>query len=234
MLHRWIKEHLLPEMSIDVANYAHVPDGPGVVLIGDANDYFVDLSLAANTGPQLGLLVSRKRHAPAPDQRLNDLFRRTVHAAMLLERDPALAGKVSFRTDEWVVRVNDRLAAPNTPETVAALRPEIEAFASQLFTGATVTVTPAGEPRQLVTAPDHRHPRPGIAGAAGTSGRPAGLGGTSLTPTLSPRPGRGRTSLHGQQLGSRATTDPKNPLDQPYRVPGPRCLFALSPAAGRG
>ena len=162
MLHRWIKEHLLPEMSIDVANYAHVPDGPGVVLIGDANDYFVDQSLAAKTGPQLGLLVSRKRHAPAPDQRLNDLFRRTVHAAMLLERDPALAGKVSFRTDEWVVRVNDRLAAPNTPETMAALRPEIEAFASQLFTGATVTVTPAGEPRQLVTVRITATPAPAL------------------------------------------------------------------------
>jgi hypothetical protein len=162
VLHRWIKEHLLPEMSIDVANYAHVPDGPGVVLIGDANDYFLDQSLAANTGPQLGLLVSRKRHAPAPDQRLNDLFRRTVHAAMLLERDAALAGKVSFRTDEWVVRVNDRLAAPNTPETVAALRPEIEAFASQLFTGATVTVTPAGEPRQLVTLRITATPAPAL------------------------------------------------------------------------
>jgi hypothetical protein len=162
VLHRWIKEHLLPEMSIDVANYAHVPDGPGVVLIGDANDYFLDQSLAANTGPQLGLLVSRKRHAPAPDQRLNDLFRRTVHAAMLLERDPALAGKVSFRTDEWVVRVNDRLAAPSTPETVAALRPEIEAFASQLFTGATVTVTPAGEPRQLVTLRITATPAPAL------------------------------------------------------------------------
>jgi hypothetical protein len=174
VLHRWIKEHLLPEMSIDVANYAHVPDGPGVVLIGDANDYFVDQSLAAKTGPQLGLLVSRKRHPPAPDQRLNDLFRRTVHAAMLLERDPALAGKVSFRTDEWVLRVNDRLAAPNTPETLAALRPEIEAFATQLFSGATVTVTSTGEPRQLVTVRITATPAPALPALLERLGGPPG------------------------------------------------------------
>ena len=178
VLHRWIKEHLLPELSIDVANYAHVPDGPGVVLIGDANDYFVDQSLAAKSkgasGPQLGLLVSRKRHAPAPDQRLNDLFRRTVHAAMLLERDPALAGKLSFRTDEWVVRVNDRLAAPNNPETVAALHPEIEAFVSQLFTGATVTVTPDGEPRQLVTIRITATPAPALPALLERLGGPPG------------------------------------------------------------
>ena len=151
VLHRWIKEHVLPELSIDVANYAHVPDGPGVVLIGDANDYFLDQSLASSKGPQLGLLVNRKRHAPAPDQRLADLFRRAVHAAALLEREPALAGRLAFRTDEWVFRVNDRLAAPNTSETIAALKSELEAFAAHLFPGATTTVTPTGEPRQLLT-----------------------------------------------------------------------------------
>jgi hypothetical protein len=176
VLHRWIKEHVLPELSIDVANYAHVPDGPGVVLIGDANDYFLEHSLASQSksaaGPQLGLLVSRKRHAPAPDQRLGDLFRRTIHAAMLLEREPALAGKLSFRTDEWVLRVNDRLAAPNTPETVAALRPEIEAYAGQLFNGASVTVAPAGEPRQLLTMQIAVTPAPSLAALLERAGGP--------------------------------------------------------------
>lgn len=34
VFHRWIEERTLPELVIDVANYAHVPEGPGVVLIG--------------------------------------------------------------------------------------------------------------------------------------------------------------------------------------------------------
>jgi hypothetical protein len=167
---------VLPELAIDVANYAHVPDGPGVVLIGDANDYFLDHSLASaegsKTSPQLGLLVSRKRHAPAPDQRLNDLFRRAVHAAALLEREPALAGKLAFRTDEWVFRVNDRLAAPNTADAIAALKPELEAFAAQLFPGASVTVAPAGEPRQLATLRITTTPAPTLAGLLERLGGP--------------------------------------------------------------
>jgi hypothetical protein len=172
VLHRWIKEHVLPELSIDVANYAHVPDGPGVVLIGDANDYFLDQSLAGSAGPQLGLLASRKRHAPPADQRLTDLFRRTIHAASLLERDPALAGKLSFRTDEWLFRVNDRLAAPNTAETAAALRAELEAFTANLFAGAAVTVAPVGEPRQLLTLRIAATPAPTLAGLLERLGGP--------------------------------------------------------------
>src|SRR5215470_2549285 len=108
VFHRWIKERLLPELVIDVANYAHVPQGPGVVLIGHGSDYFID-----HGEGRMGLLYNRKRMAPAPDARLHDAFRRAIHAALLLEKDAALAGKLRFGTKEWLLRINDRLAAPN-------------------------------------------------------------------------------------------------------------------------
>ncbi|MEA2699054.1 MAG: hypothetical protein QOI66_3325, partial [Myxococcales bacterium] len=120
VFHRWIKERLLPELTIDVANYAHVPKGPGVVLIGHGSDYFMDESEG-----RLGLLHNRKRAGFAPAERLEDLARRTLHAATLLERDPTLAGKLRFATGELLFRINDRLAAPNTPATFAALTPEL-------------------------------------------------------------------------------------------------------------
>ena len=47
VFHRWIKDHVLPEMVIDVANYGHVPEGPGVVLIGHGSDYYME----AGRGP---------------------------------------------------------------------------------------------------------------------------------------------------------------------------------------
>jgi hypothetical protein len=159
VFHRWIKHHVLPELVIDVANYAHVPDGPGVVLIGDANDYFLDLSL----GGKLGLLGSRKRHAPAPADRLADLFRRTAHAALLLEREPALEGKLSFRTDEWLLRINDRLAAPSTPAGFAPVSQALQAFAAGAFPGASIDVSRTGEPRQLLTARITVKPAPTLA-----------------------------------------------------------------------
>src|SRR5438552_5518825 len=115
VFHRWIKDHVLPELAIDVANYAHVPKGPGVVLIGHNCDYFAD-----EGGGRLGLLHNRKRGSIAPERRLEDLFRRTLHAAVLLQKEPALGGAgLTFAPGEFLFRINDRLVAPATDETFA-------------------------------------------------------------------------------------------------------------------
>lgn len=130
VFHSWIKRRALPELLVDVANYAHVPKGPGVGVVGHASDYFLDESEG-----RPGLLTSRKREAPAPAERLSDLFRRALHAALLLERDPALAGKVRFRTDEILFRINDRLAAPSSEATFAEVRPALDALCTKLLPG---------------------------------------------------------------------------------------------------
>jgi hypothetical protein len=130
VFHRWIKEHLLPELLIDVANYAHVPQGPGVVLIGHGADYFMDQGEG-----RLGLLHNRKRSGPPPAERLTDLARRTLYAAALLERDPTLGGKLRFSTGELLFRINDRLLARNDEATFAAVKPELEALGRQLYAG---------------------------------------------------------------------------------------------------
>ena len=43
------------ELLLDVADYRHVPAGPGVMLIGNEGDYSVD-----NTGDRLGIRYNRK------------------------------------------------------------------------------------------------------------------------------------------------------------------------------
>jgi hypothetical protein len=130
VFHRWIKQHALPELTIDVANNQHVPDGPGVVLIGHGADYFLDEGEG-----RPGLLHNRKRAGLAPAERLGDLARRTLNAASLLEKDLALTGKIKFATNELLFRVNDRLVAPNTDATFVALKPELDALAKTLFAG---------------------------------------------------------------------------------------------------
>jgi hypothetical protein len=145
VFHRWIKEHVLGEPLVDVANYAHVPEGPGVVLIGHDSDYFMDQG-----GARLGLLHSRKRVGPPPGERLNDLARRTLHAADLLEREAELGGKLRFATSELFFRINDRLAAPSTDETFASVRPELEQLAERLFAGP-FELTRQGGPKDLFT-----------------------------------------------------------------------------------
>jgi hypothetical protein len=148
VFHRWIKDGLLPELVIDVANYLHVPEGPGVVLIGHCSDYFMDQGEG-----RLGLLHNRKRAGVAPDPpdlRLIDLARRTLHAAMLLESEPALAGTLRFSTGELLFRINDRLLAQNGDAFFSSVREELEGLARRVFAGP-FELTRAGGPRDLFT-----------------------------------------------------------------------------------
>ena len=63
VFHRFIREHAFDELMIDVADYKHVKNGPGIALIGDANDYFLDEGEG-----RAGLLFSRKRHGAGDKQ----------------------------------------------------------------------------------------------------------------------------------------------------------------------
>ncbi len=56
---RWIQEGRVEGMLIDVIDYKHVPEGPGVVLIADEADYAYDLG-----DGQTGLHYIRKRDLP--------------------------------------------------------------------------------------------------------------------------------------------------------------------------
>jgi hypothetical protein len=144
IFHAWIKSKRLPELLIDVANYAHVPDGPGVALIGHGGDFFVD-----GEKGRLGLLYSRKRGAPAADVRLADAFRRALHAAAILEAEPALGGKVTLGGGELLFRINDRLTSPSGDATFAVVKPELEALGKTLFGGAPFELLRTSGPKEL-------------------------------------------------------------------------------------
>ncbi len=55
VFHQWIKKTVCPEMLIDVAEYRHVPAGPGILLIGLEANYSFD-----ERENRLGLLYNRK------------------------------------------------------------------------------------------------------------------------------------------------------------------------------
>ena len=61
VFHDWIQTQQLEELLIDVADYRHVPQGPGVVLIAHDAHYAMDL-----TDARLGLLYSRRRETSQP------------------------------------------------------------------------------------------------------------------------------------------------------------------------
>jgi len=132
VFHRVIRERLIEELLIDVVDYSHVPDGPGVVLIGHAADYYVGKLDGA-----YGLVYSLKRGTVGPEGRLEDSLHRLLNAARLLEQESTL--QLRFKTDEFSLRLTDRLRAPNDDETFASTRAEVEALFARIY-GAPPTV----------------------------------------------------------------------------------------------
>jgi hypothetical protein len=132
VFHEWIREKkIADELLIDVADYAHVPQGPGVVLIGHQSDYYLDM---ADDRP--GLLYSRKRGYEGDFQGgIDDAFKRALEACKMLEEEAGL--DLEFETGEVLFRVQDRLGAPNSDSTYEAYKPALEQAAGTLFGEAT-------------------------------------------------------------------------------------------------
>ena len=128
IFHRWIQRHTLEGHLLDVADYKHVVDGPGILLIGHETDYAYDLSEG-----RPGLLVTRKRdlHDTLADA-LSDIFRLTIATARKLSAEKSLDG-LKFDFSEARIAFLDRLSAPNTPETFEAVREDLRAFLADFY-----------------------------------------------------------------------------------------------------
>jgi hypothetical protein len=147
VFHRFIQEGALEGLLLDVADYSHVPAGPGVILIGHDVDYAIDL-----TDGCPGLLTTRKRHPSLPlRELLRDTLRRALTAVQRVEAD-ASAG-LRFGTDEIELRFVDALATPNTREGYESVCKEIEPVALRLFgaSGFELTRDRADDPREMLT-----------------------------------------------------------------------------------
>ena len=131
VFHRWIQNHAVPEALIDVADYAHVPAGPGVVLVAHEAFYSLD-----NRAGKPGLLYNRRTAVEgSTEDKLRQALDSAVAAADRLENEPELQGRVRFDRNACEVFVNDRLLAPNTAETFDELSPAIgSVFAEHLGT----------------------------------------------------------------------------------------------------
>lgn len=131
IFHRWIRENRLGEdkLLIDVADYSHVPNGPGVMIVGHGLQYRMD-----EASGQLGLLFARKRDEPGPlADKLTEAFAHALEAAHALEQEPTVNGQVSFAGDRVEVTIMSRLYASSDAETFAELEPELRAFAARLY-----------------------------------------------------------------------------------------------------
>jgi len=143
---RWIRDHVLDELLIDVVDYSHVFEGPELALIGHESDYVLD-----RAGGKLGLLYANKR---APDENGNPFvlpLRRALHACKLLQSENATTTPLAFTPQELQVRIADRLNAPNTDETLQRVTPALREALAQLYGDTPVTLERIGNARELFT-----------------------------------------------------------------------------------
>jgi len=144
LFHRFIQQGTLDGLLIDVADYAHVPDGPGVILIGHEVDYGIDLAEG-----RAGLLTTRKRlEGVVLAAALRDTWVRALRAVQAIEADAATA--LRFDCSRFELRLLDRLAAPNHDAAFAAASKEIEPVAALVYgaDGFALSRLDAEEPRR--------------------------------------------------------------------------------------
>jgi hypothetical protein len=143
IFHGWIqRRELAPDLLIDVADYSHVADGPGVVLIAHEGHYAFD----ALQG-QLGFSYSLRRAKVAAgfEPALRYGLRQLLTGVNLLLHEPSLQGRLQFDMQRLKLQINDRLRAPNRAETWAELRPEAQPALGAIFdTGVRVEADPPG------------------------------------------------------------------------------------------
>lgn len=140
----WISANEGPDVLIDVVDYHHVKNGPSTMLIGHEYDIVID-----DSDGKRGLLYNRKRAVDGDDfgQRLATVVKQACEACKRVETDT----DVAFRGSEVRVVINDRLNAPNTAETLAAIQADLDAVLQKLYGDATVSVSRREDPKVRLT-----------------------------------------------------------------------------------
>lgn len=145
IFHEWIQNQVFDELLLDVADYRHVKDGPGVILIGHEADYSLD-----QTDGRLGVRYNRKSRQPGSNKgRLEQAAGSALNALQKLQSDSRLGGEIAFDGQEIEIVVNDRQLAPNSLATRETSARDFELLAANLFGRDAFTMTYPNDPRRL-------------------------------------------------------------------------------------
>jgi hypothetical protein len=148
IFHHWIQQKSLAgHQLIDVADYSHVYQGPGTMLISYEANLHID---EEDSRPSL-MYVRKAPIQGSLQDRMRAVLGYILQAASLIEAAPEFAGKVRFKTDEIVFRINDRLHGPNTQATFDAIKGDLETVLKKA-SGSTVTLSFTPHAEQLFEA----------------------------------------------------------------------------------
>jgi len=112
VFHNWIQDKVIDDhLLIDVADYSHIPDGPGVMLIAHEGNFSLD-----QESQHPGIMYMRKTEiAGSFKERFNKVLSTVIKAANRLN-DNNVSKQVDFTLNSFRFIANDRLYAENTAD----------------------------------------------------------------------------------------------------------------------
>jgi adenylyltransferase/sulfurtransferase len=137
VFHRFIQRSLVEGFILDVADYRHVPDGPGVMLVGQDLDY--------NLTPS-SFSVTLRRRGTSIEEQYREAVRVLLGAADQINEDGSLP--TTFDFSSWTVTVADRKLGTRD-EILAATLEALSPVAGDVFGKADVAPVENTDPRTL-------------------------------------------------------------------------------------
>lgn len=147
IFHQWIQENRIREhLLIDVADYSHVHNGPGILLITQEGNFSMDQS-----NGRLGLLYQRKQKLKGNLQsRILNCIQIASFVSHLLEDDENIKSKLQFNRNEFQFIANDRLLVPNTIDYSNSILTQLKAVSTPLFETENIKMTPNSNTKECL------------------------------------------------------------------------------------
>ena len=148
VFHNWIQNKAVEELLIDVADYRHVPGGPGVLLMGHEANY----SVAFGPEERFGLTYQTKRFTGKSNTEIIRLaFAQAVKGANRLQNDERLPA-LSFSPREMILTMNSRNEFRNHKAEFEALLPVLQSVLRELLQSPDFLISQiAGNSRERLT-----------------------------------------------------------------------------------
>ena len=122
IFHNWIQDKAIDDhLLIDVTDYSHIPDGPGVMLIAHEGNFSLD-----QESQQPGIMYMRKTEiAGSFTERFSTVLSTVIKAANCLN-DNNISKQVDFASSSFRFIANDRLYAENTADNQDLYKQKIQ------------------------------------------------------------------------------------------------------------
>ena len=144
VFHRWIQEQVFEDhLLIDVHNYSHVKDGPGILLVAHEGQFSLSFD---EFKPALSYVRRRPFDLEIkPQECLRKVFKTVLSAASMLESEA-----IAFMDVQFDVLVNDRLNTSSVDD-VTQLETVLSDFLQQHFKGIDFSIEHSQDPSERLT-----------------------------------------------------------------------------------